>query len=75
MFLSTDDGVSWKRIANFRRNRDFPVNKVWYERLITWPVAAGVQSIRVRILTKANDLVASKGKIYLDDITMDGIPK
>lgn len=70
--LSVDDGISWITIAKIGRNREFRVDKIWYEKLIAWPVSAGVQSIRVRISTTTSNN-NSRGKIFLDDISMEGM--
>jgi hypothetical protein len=69
--VSTNNGASWNNAGAFSRATDFPADKTWFQRSLIWNKPAGVTSLRLRITT-ATTASKSKGKLYLENVSMDG---
>lgn len=69
--ISTNNGASWVGAGRFTRDTDFRSDKVWFQPGLIWNKPAGVTSIRLRITTTATNS-KSKGKVYFENVSMDG---
>ena len=70
--VSTDNGASWGTAGTFTRGASFPADKTWYNPSVIWNKPAGVTSLRLRIRTTTTVTKSSKGKVNLENVSMDG---
>lgn len=73
--VSSNNGSGWESVGRLTRDADFPTDKTWYQKGVTWKKTAGTTSIRLRISTVTTASTSSStGKVYLENVGIDGIP-